>query len=212
MKSIFSFIKTTLIGGLFFIVPLFLVVVIFGKVINILRQVVAPIVEFIPDDFVGGITLSRIISLVVLIVICFFGGLISKGKIATQLRVWAEENILSMIPGYTLIKGMTETAAGKETENLKEVVLVDIEEVWQLGFLMEVIDDDLAVVYIPGAPNPASGDVVFVKRDRLKILDIPGLSALKISKKLGLNAKAILDGKVHSNIFKEKQKNEFNHK
>ena len=124
-----------------------------------------------------------------------------------QIGLLAPENILSMIPGYTLIKGMTETATGKETENLKEVVLVDIEEVWQLGFLMEMIDDDLAVVYIPGAPSPTSGDVVFVKRDRLKILDIPGLSALKISKKLGLDAKAILDGKVHSNIFKQKKEN-----
>jgi len=204
MKSIFSFIKTTLIGGIFFIVPLFLVVVIFGKVLNVLRTLVAPIVELIPADFIGGIAVSRIISLGVLIVFCFLGGLLSKGKMATQLRVWVEENILSMIPGYTLIKGMTETATGKESEDLKEVVLVDIEEVWQIGFLMEVIDNDLAVVYIPGAPNPMSGDVVFVKRDRLKILDIPGLNALKISKRLGLDAKAILEGKVHSNSFEQK--------
>ncbi len=58
---------------------------------------------------------------------------------------------------------MSETAVGLESNNLKEVVLVDIEEVWQIGFLMERLDDDLNAVFIQGAPNPKSGNVVFVK-------------------------------------------------
>ncbi len=204
MTKIFSFIKTTIIGGIFFIVPLFLVFYIFGKVIIVSRQLVAPIVEMIPVDTIAGQILSRIIVFVVLILFCFLGGLLAKTKKATKLRIWVEENILSMIPGYTLIKGMTETATGMATENLNEVVLVDIEEVWQIGFLMDRIDEDLATVYIPGAPNPMSGDVVFVKWDRLKIIDVPGLNAMKLLKKLGLNSKSILNDKVHSDIFKQK--------
>jgi len=62
------------------------------------------------------------------------------------LKEWVEDNILSNIPGYTLLKGMSETAVGLESNNLKEVVLVDIEEVWQIGFLMERLDDDKTVV------------------------------------------------------------------
>lgn len=96
---------------------------------------------------------------------------------------------------------MGENAAGLESKNLKEVVLVDIEEVWQIGFLMERLDDDLNAVFIPGAPNPMSRDVVIVKWDRLKLLDITGLSVMKISKKLGINSKVILAGKIHKSIF-----------
>ena len=58
---------------------------------------------------------------------------------------------------------MGETAAGLKSNNLKEVVLVDIEEVWQIGFLMERLDKDLNAVFIPGGLNPMSGNVVFVK-------------------------------------------------
>ena len=95
---------------------------------------------------------------------------------------------------------MGENAAGLESDGLKEVVLVDVEEVWQIGFLMERLDDELNAVYIPGAPNHMSGDVVFVKWDRLKIIDITGISAMKISKKLGVDSKAILSGKIDKTV------------
>jgi uncharacterized membrane protein len=88
-----------------------------------------------------------------------------------------------------------------DSENLKDVVLVDIEEVWQIGFLMDEIDDQLSTVYIPGAPNPMSGDVFFVKNERLKKLDLPELSAMKIYKKLGIDSKKILKDKINYTSF-----------
>ena len=96
---------------------------------------------------------------------------------------------------------MTESAIGLDSKDLKDVVLVDIEEVWQIGFLMDKIDDKLSAVYIPGAPNPMSGDVFFVKNDRLKKLDLPELSAMKIYKKFGMDAKNIVNGKIDKSSF-----------
>ncbi|MGB5359889.1 MAG: DUF502 domain-containing protein [Eudoraea sp.] len=201
MKSIMSFIKTTLIGGLFFVIPVVLLALIIGKVLDVFRKLVAPIADKIPIEAIGGITISRIIALLILLLVCFIAGLFAHTKKIKELRKWIETNILSHIPGYTLLKGMTESAAGIESDDLKDVVLVNIEEVWQIGFLMDKIDDELCSVYIPGAPNPMSGDVFFVKNERLKILDLPELSAMKIYKKLGLDAKKILNGQVNQSSF-----------
>lgn len=201
MKNIFSFVKTTLIGGFFLVIPLVLLVLIIDKVLEILRKLVEPIANLIPVETVAGITVSRIIALLVLLLLCFIAGLFAKTKKVNDLKKRIEAKVLSKIPGYTLLKGMTESAAGMESEDLKDVVLVDIEEVWQIGFLMDKIDDELCSVYIPGAPNPMSGDVFFVKNERLKILDLPELSAMKIYKKLGLDAKKILNGQVNQSSF-----------
>lgn len=201
MNKVLSFIKTTLIGGLFFIIPIVLLIYLIGKVIGIFRKIVAPIADKISFSFLGGETTSRIIALFVLILLCFIAGLLAKTKKADQLKEWVEDNILSNIPGYSLLKGMSESAAGLDSKNLKEVVLVDIEEVWQIGFLMERIDKDLNAVFIPGAPNPMAGDVVFVKWDRLKKIDINGINAMKISRKLGVDSKKILDSKMNQSIF-----------
>ncbi|MGB5388022.1 MAG: hypothetical protein WBN20_14665, partial [Eudoraea sp.] len=62
MKSIMSFIKTTLIGGLFFVIPLVLLALIIGKVLDVFRKLVAPIADKIPIEAIGGITISRIIA------------------------------------------------------------------------------------------------------------------------------------------------------
>jgi len=201
MKRITSFIKTTLIGGLFFVIPIVLVLLIIGKILEIFRKLVTPIADIIPLETIGGITLSGIIALLVLLLLCFIAGLFANTKKANDLKNWIEATILSNIPGYTLLKGMTESAIGVDSENLKDVILVDIEEVWQIGFLMDEIDDELSSVYIPGAPNPMSGDVFFVKNERLKKLDLPELSAMKIYKKMGLDAKQILKGEINHSSF-----------
>jgi uncharacterized membrane protein len=201
MKRFLSFLKTTLIGGVFLIVPIVIVLIIFGKVIEILRVLVKPIVKEIPLDTIGGITIARLAAVLVLIFICLFAGLLAKTKSANQLKDWIESTLLSNIPGYSMIKGMTETAIGIETSNDNEIMLVNIEETWQLGILMDQIDDELFTIFLPGAPSPMSGDVVFVKKDRLKKLDISSVEAFKIQKKLGVGSGSILKGKISSKSF-----------
>ena len=205
MKSFLSFLKATLIGGLFLIIPIFIVIFLVVKIIAIFREMVDPIADRINVSFFGFEMTSRIIAILFLLLICFLAGIYAKSKNATGLKDWVEDHILSNIPGYTLIKGITETAAGLESHNLKEVVLVNIEEVWQIGFLMERIDDDLNAVFIPGAPNPLAGDVVYVNWDRLQKLNIDELSVMKIYRKLGIDSKKILAGKVDKSIFDKKQ-------
>lgn len=205
MKAIFSFIKTTLIGGLFFVIPLLVFFYIIGKVIVVFRKAVAPIADKVDISLIGGETLSRIIAVIALILLCLIAGLLAKTKLAIKLKKWVEDNVLSLIPGYTLLKGMSESAVGMDSDNLKDVVMVNIEEVWQIGFLMEEMDDKLNAVFIPGAPNPMSGSVLFVKWDRLKKIDTEAINAMKISRTLGLDAKKILEGKISNTTFEEKE-------
>ncbi len=71
MKRFTSFIKTTLIGGLFFIIPIVLLVYLIGKVIGIFRKMVAPIADKIDFSLLGGEMTSRIIATIVLLLLCF---------------------------------------------------------------------------------------------------------------------------------------------
>ncbi len=55
--------------------------------------------------------------------------------------------MLCSTPVYRFLKGMAETAVGLTSQELKEVVLGDVEEVFLIGFLMERIDKDLNVIF-----------------------------------------------------------------
>ena len=204
MKKIISFIKTTIIGGLFFIIPIFLVIYLTVKIVVTFRKLVAPLADKINVSFFGEEIGSRVIAVVLLVILCFIAGIFAKAKNATRLKDWVEDHILSNIPGYTLLKGMTEAAAGLDSKNIKEVVLVNLEEVWQIGFLMDRIDDQLNVVFIPSAPNPTAGEVVLVKWDRMEMLDIDEISVIKLYRKLGGDSKKILKGKLNIAMFEKK--------
>ncbi|MDO6473345.1 DUF502 domain-containing protein [Maribacter sp. 1_MG-2023] len=204
MNKVLSFIKRTIIDGLFLIIPIVLVIYLLGKVIGIFRKMVAPFVDRIDISLLGLETTSRILAVIILFILCFVAGILVKMQKINQFKDWVEVNILSNIPGYTLMQGVSKTAAGLDSNNLKEVVLVDIEEVWQVGFLMEKIDEDLNVVFIPGAPNPMAGNVVIVKLDRLKKLNVKGVNAMKLFRKLGVGSKTFLEGELNESIFNKK--------
>lgn len=201
MNRFLSFIKTTLIRGLLFIIPIVLLIFLILKVIDIFRKMVEPIAKQIDFSLYGYEIGSRVLAVLVLIILCFIMGLMARARKNHPIKEWFEDHVFSNIPGYTLVSGMTEAAAGIDSKNLKEVVLVNIEEVWQIGFLMERIDDDLNTIFIPSAPNPMEGDIMIVKWDRIKKLDVDEISVMQLYRKLGLGSNKILNGKLNISIF-----------
>ena len=167
-------------------------------------MIVAPIADQIDITILGGKGTARILALLLLLALCFVAGLFARTKTAKRIKDWLEDNVLSMLPFYTLLKGMSETAAGMNSHYQKDVVLINIEEVWQIGFLMEEIDDELNAVFIPGAPNPLAGSVVFVKDNRLKRIDLEEINAMQIHRKLGEGTRKYLKGKISKDSFQEK--------
>jgi hypothetical protein len=74
---------------------------------------------------------------------------------------WLENTVLSFIPGYEFIKSMATMTVGQQ-ELPRQVVLVQIEDALQIGFLVERMDDGRAVVFVPDAPNSRTGAIFFM--------------------------------------------------
>ena len=61
-------------------------------------------------------------------------------------------------------------------------------EAWQIALEVERIEGRYVTVFIPGAPNPWSGDVLIFAEDRIKPLDIPLAAAVKSLRLIGKGA------------------------
>jgi uncharacterized membrane protein len=63
---------------------------------------------------------------------------------------------------------------------------------WMIGFVtsdapgIAALDPDMVAIYVPHAPVPASGFVIYVSRAQLKPLGMPAEEALKRILSLGL--------------------------
>ena len=140
-----------------------------------------PIIKLLNITNIFGIGAEILIAIAIILFILYLGGLIAKTNRAKKAVRKIEEAVLSKVPGNEMIKNMGESFVGFEGNTSILTVLARIEDAWQFGFLIEEIEDEQYAVYIPGAPNPMSGSVYILEKNRIKKTTIPMKSAMKCS-------------------------------
>jgi uncharacterized membrane protein len=104
MKSIWFFIKTTVKGGVFFFFPVVFIYVVIQKASGILAKIITPLAEkFGIDGLAGKATLGILVAIVILL-ICFIGGLLMRIKQMKRINEKLEEFLMEFTPKYKRIK------------------------------------------------------------------------------------------------------------
>ena len=192
MKKIFDFVKTMVIGGVLFFIPLIILIVILQKAFQIAAALVMPIIKLLNVTHIFGIGVEIIVAIAIILFILYLGGLISKTSRAKKAVKKIEDALLSKVPGYDMIKNMGESFVGFEGNTSISTVLARIEDAWQYGLLIEEIEGEQYAVYVPGAPNPMSGSVYILEKARIKKTNIPLQAAMKSLRGLGIGSNELL--------------------
>ncbi|MRX66523.1 Uncharacterized membrane protein [Flavobacterium resistens] len=196
MKSILKIIKATFLGGILFLVPLVVLLIFLEKGYGIVQKTTLPIVNNFPKINVLGIAIQELIGILIILVICLIAGLLAKTVAAKNLVQKLEDGILSFVPGYSFMKSMNENILGIESKDDLKVILVPTDAGLQFAFLIEQISEEKFTVFIPDAPNPWSGSVVFVDKKDIQDIDITQKQALACIRKLGYGSKELLKNKL----------------
>ena len=168
-----NFIKTTAIGGLLFLVPLVVLAVILKKAYNIMLLVAVPLDGLIPIEAIGGVALSNILAVLCIFVACFLAGLLAKSKPGKAAFNLIDAKLSLFLPGYTYLKSLTSSFTDERDEGkVLKPIIAKLDDQSQLAFEVEHADDGTVVVYVPGAPDSRSGNVVYLTPDRVEPLDI----------------------------------------
>lgn len=191
-----GFIRTTLLGGILFLVPIVVLAAIAGKALHMAGLLVAPLAGLIPVESVAGVAIAKLLTIAAIIGFCFLAGLFARTALAKKLIQRLENGLLSNIPGYGWIKDVGEAIAGADKAGGHQPVLASIKDAWQIAFLIEHIEGGQVAVFVPGAPSPWAGSVFFMPEDRIKPLDVTLPEALKCVRRLGLGAGELLRGKL----------------
>ncbi len=194
MKRILRFLRTTLVGGLLFLVPIIVLVIVLGKALALAHKFVGPLAAHIPVESVIGLRTPMLLAIGVIVLFCFLAGFFARTALAQKIVNRLETAVLSNVPGYEFLKGVGESLLGVEKRTGYQPVLVRIEDAWQIAFLVERLESGHVAVFVPGAPNAQSGSVYFMTQDRIKEVDIPVAGALKCLRRLGAGSDALLRG------------------
>jgi len=175
----FSFIKTTIAGGLLLILPLVLVFILIEKAIHLLSGPVQKVVPLFSGFSVAGVTSVTLATVILLGLVCFLAGLLAKTAIASRALGTLENRLLGNLPGYQLLKDATARFAGLDDIEGARVGMISEGEGFRFGLVLESRGDWL-LVYLPdgGPAGGTAGEVRAIPGSQVRITDIPWLSLI----------------------------------
>jgi len=191
--SLMVFLKATIVGGLLFLLPVALVLIVLGQALRVAGKVAQPIAGVLPDAMVG-VGVVTVIAVLVLVFVAFLAGLVARTNAGKRLMLWVESSVFCAIPQYQLVKSMAEGLAQVENAEGVKPALISIEGGWQIGYLLEPLETGWVTVFLPQAPTPMSGNVMYMPAERVRPLDISMVKAMAIVKRLGVGSGDALRG------------------
>src|SRR5688572_28070182 len=107
MKRLASFLKTTIAGGVFFLIPIIVVIALGAKGFMMLRQLSVEIAEKLPITHIAGVGVITLVTVSLLLFVCFVAGIFMRTDIAHKVKRWIEEDVLIYVPAYSYIQALS---------------------------------------------------------------------------------------------------------
>ena len=194
-----AFIRKYLLAGLLFWLPVWVTFLIIHFLIQTMDTTLTLLPEkYQPDQFLGMHIPG--LGLIFTIIILFVTGMVVTNVLGRYLlRLW--DAIVAKIPLvrsiYNGVKKTIDTVLSSKSQSFRKVLLVEFpkEGVWSLAFqtgtgCKEVSEKmnklDLVTIFIPTTPNPTSGFLMMLPKEKVHELDMSIEEALKMIISLGV--------------------------
>ena len=188
MKKGFMVVARLLLTGFLIVVPIYLAILLLLKAMKSVVSLVQPIALLLPDSLPA----ETLLSLLFVLVFCLLIGLIVHTRIGAAVRERMETTLFERIPGYALIRSLTQQLAGSSQEKVWKPAFVEIEEGLVPAFIIEEFDDGRYTIFVPSIPTPLAGAVYILDRKRVHPLDVPFTDALRTISKWGSGSREMV--------------------
>jgi uncharacterized membrane protein len=188
MKAAREFVTNTLVGGVFIVVPVYLAVVLLLKGMQSVVGLVRPIAVLLP----AWLPAEGLFSLLLVLLICFLVGAAVRTRLGRVARERMERVFIARLPGYALLRSLTQRLAGDAEERAWQPALAEIEDALVPAFLIEELDDGRYTVFVPSIPTPLAGAVYILDRRRVHLVDVPFTQAIRTISRWGSGSKDLV--------------------
>jgi uncharacterized membrane protein len=183
MPAFKEFMKTTIIGGALFLVPVILLGLILRHAMGFAGKFAKPIAAQFPQHQIAGVAVATIVAALVLLVLSFCAGLAARTRAGKSATHWLEETLLGNLPQYRMVKSLAEGLTQVEGVQGMHPALVSIEGELKEGWV---------AVFLPQSPTPMSGNVMYLPATRVRLLKIPIPEAMMLVKRMGVGSATAL--------------------
>ena len=126
------------------------------------------------------------LTTVLLIVIFYLFGLLTKISAVTKSKEWFENNVLSYVPNYSKFNAKM-TIKLQPGEDLRQPALIEINDFRRPGFLIHS-EEGTSTVFMPSTPDTDYGEVWVVDTKKVKQIN---MNAKEFKKSILLSGKGL---------------------
>jgi uncharacterized membrane protein len=188
MKKFCEFAGSAFLSGLLIVVPIYLSILLLLKAMQSVVGFVRPLGMLVPAWFPA----EHALSLLLVLIVCFLIGVAVRTAAGRAIRERIEKSLFERIPGYALLRSLTQRIAGKDEERAWKPALAEIEEALVPAFIIEELDDGRFTVFVPSVPTPFAGAVYILAAERVHPLNVPFTEALKSISRWGSGSKELV--------------------
>jgi len=188
MKQALVFATRALLSGLLIVIPVYLAVLLLLKGMGSIVALVRPIAQLMPE----WMPAESLLSLLIVMLVCFLVGVAVLTGPGHTLRSWFEKAVFEKIPGYELLRGLAKQMAGGDREKTWKPALFETGDGLQPAFIIEEFEDGRYTVFVPSIPTPFAGAVFIADKKLVHPLDVPFADALKTISRWGSGAKDLV--------------------
>lgn len=194
MNKLKVFFKTTILGGLLVVLPIYILVLVFKWFFEFVVDNIRPIVYVLVQTVQLHEFVASILAIAITLLLFFAIGLIVRTRLGKFTFDFVEENFLKKLPFYKMIKETVLQLVGSEKNLFKAVALVRLygNETLITAFVTEEHENGMYSVFVPSGPAPTAGFIYHLKKEYVQILDYPIDKAMKTVFSLGAGSGDLL--------------------
>jgi len=122
MKKITAYFLTRLVAGLLIVAPIYLAMILLLKAMKSIGGLVKPFANLLP----AWLPADQLLSLLLVLMSCFFIGLAVRTSMGRAVWERMEKSLFQRLPGYALIRSLTQRLAGETRDQAWKPALAEI--------------------------------------------------------------------------------------
>jgi uncharacterized membrane protein len=166
-----NFLKTTLLGGLFILLPLMLLWLGLKEIGGLLEATATPIADMLPGKYFEDLVAPAVVAVVLIIGASFVLGLAARSSLLSSIGRSIENTILNKIPMYKMLKVISSSLIDSDAGDVKPALVQDGSGGGEPCYVIEKHKDGRATVLLPWSPASFAGSIKVVQQSDLEFLD-----------------------------------------
>ncbi|WP_223033758.1 hypothetical protein [Hanstruepera marina] len=153
--------RALIFGGLFFIIPFFLVVVAGKQLFEILHPIGQKISQLLGLHTIFGKSSVLIVTILIIILFCYLAGILIEKGLVKNWSASLEKKLFIILPSLQMFKFRIIGDKSNVINEIWQAVIFKEDTFYRIGFITDKTDN-YTTIYIPDAPKIDAGEVRYM--------------------------------------------------